>query len=226
MILTNEIPVKASPDEVFALVTDVPRVVGCVPGASVEDGDGDTYRGGVKVKVGPISAAYAGTVRFLDVDRDKRHLRMQARGAETRGSGDAEAEITLDVEETPDGALLRLSTDLVVRGKIAQFGKGAIATVSDKLLKQFADNLAALLQAPAAGPSQSTPSQSVPGQAAPVRSAPAPAAAELDGLALLLGPSARKYALVAGAFAFGVLQGWLLGTLRSQSKRLKELRRG
>jgi len=209
MILANEILVKASPDEVFALVTDVPRVVGCVPGASVEGSDGDTYRGGVKVRVGPISAAYAGTVRFLDVDREKRHLRMQARGAETKGSGDAEAEITLDIEAAPDGALLRLSTDLVVRGKIAQFGKGAIATVSDKLLKQFADNLAALLQAPVA-----------------TQPATSPAPAELDGVAMLFGPSARKYGLVAAAFAFGVFQGWLLGTLRSQSKRLKELRRG
>jgi carbon monoxide dehydrogenase subunit G len=209
MILTNEILVNASPDQVFALVTDVPRVVGCVPGASVDGSDGDTHRGAVKVKVGPISAAYNGTVRFLDVDREQRHLRMQARGAETRGGGDAEAEITLDVEPAPDGARLRLSTDLVVRGKIAQFGKGAIATVSDKLLKQFADNLAALLQAPA-----------------PTQSAPAPAAAELDGVAMLFGPSARKYGLVAAAFAFGVFQGWLLGTLRSQSKRLKELRRG
>ena len=209
MILANEILVKASPDEVFALVTDVPRVVGCVPGASVEGSDGDTYRGGVKVRVGPISAAYAGTVRFLDVDREKRHLRMQARGAETKGSGDAEAEITLDIEAAPDGALLRLSTDLVVRGKIAQFGKGAIATVSDKLLRQFADNLAALLQAPVA-----------------TQPATSPAPAELDGVAMLFGPSARKYGLVAAAFAFGVFQGWLLGTLRSQSKRLKELRRG
>ncbi len=212
MILANEILVKASPDEVFALVTDVPRVVGCVPGASFDGSDGDTYRGGVRVRVGPISAAYAGTVRFLDVDREKRHLRIQARGAETRGSGDAEAEITLDVEPAPDGALLRLSTDLVVRGKIAQFGKGAIATVSDKLLKQFADNLAALLQTPAS-----------PTATRPVTG---PAPTELDGVAMLFGPSARRYGLVAAAFAFGVFQGWLLGTLRSQSKRLKELRRG
>lgn len=209
MILANEILVSASPDEVFALVTDVPRVVSCVPGASVEGSDGDTYRGAVKVKVGPISAAYNGTVRFLDVDREKRHLRLQARGAEARGGGDAEAAITLDVEPAPDGALLRLSTDLVVRGKIAQFGKGAIATVSDKLLKQFADNLAALLRAPSS----------------PTATQPAPAPAELDGVAMLFGPSARKYGLVAGAFAFGLFQGWLLGTVRSQSKRLKELRR-
>jgi carbon monoxide dehydrogenase subunit G len=210
MILANEIVVDASPDEVFALVTDVPRVVGCVPGASVDGSDGDTHRGAVKVKVGPISAAYAGTVRFLDVDREKRHLRIQARGAETKGGGDAEAEITLDVEPAPDGSLLRLSTDLVVRGKIAQFGKGAIAAVSDKLLKQFADNLAGLLRAPVAAS----------------RPVLAPAPAELDGVAMLFGPSARKYGLVAAAFAFGVFQGWLLGTLRSQSKRLKELRRG
>ncbi|MEK8143077.1 SRPBCC domain-containing protein [Streptomyces sp. M10(2022)] len=68
----------------FALVNDVERVVTCMPGAALEGRDGDAWKGGVKVKVGPITAAYAGTVRFLDVDSEKRQLRLQARGRHPR----------------------------------------------------------------------------------------------------------------------------------------------
>jgi carbon monoxide dehydrogenase subunit G len=146
MQLSNTVPVRATPDEVFALVNDVERVASCMPGAVLEGRDGDAWSGKVKVKVGPITAAYAGTVRFLEVDSEKRRLRVQARGADTHGSGDAEAEVGLEVAEAPEGAELRLVTDLVIRGKIAQFGKGAVANVSDKILQQFAGNLGSLLE--------------------------------------------------------------------------------
>ncbi|WP_433189833.1 SRPBCC family protein [Actinoallomurus sp. CA-150999] len=238
MILDNEITVNASPDEVFTLVNDVERVVTCLPGASIHGRDGDTYQGGIKVKVGPITAEYAGTVRFLETDPERRHLRLQGRGADTRGSGDAEAEVRLSVDEAPGGAVLRLTTDLLIRGKLAQFGKGAIVTVSDRLLAQFARNLAVLVEsdrtaepALAAGVGHSPGIERSDGAGAAVRSGPhrpaeRVAAAELDGLAMLVPPSAAKYAPVVAAFAFGALQGWLIATVRSQAKQLKELRRG
>src|SRR5690606_29858764 len=131
----------------------------------------------VKVKVGPITAAYAGTVRFLEVDAVKRQLRLHARGADTHGSGDAEAEVFLEVRTAGDGAELNLTTDLVIRGKIAQFGKGAIAAVSDRILQQFAQNLGDLLQAQDAAV---TPSAGAVG--APQAAVPAAASAELNGL--------------------------------------------
>jgi carbon monoxide dehydrogenase subunit G len=220
MILDNEITVNASPDEVFALINNVERVVTCLPGASIDGSDGDTYSGGVKVKVGPITAAYAGTVRFLEIDSDRRYLRLQGRGADTHGSGDAEAEVVLTVEETAGGALLRLKTDLVIRGKIVQFGKGAIVAVSNKLLQQFAKNLAGLIDADRAGgqPAE-TRVPAMVGQ--PTVSASASGGGRLE----LLPPTATKYAPIAAAFAFGLFQGWLLGKVNAQSKYLKELRR-
>ncbi|WP_406135001.1 SRPBCC family protein [Streptomyces sp. NBC_01089] len=220
MQLTNTVPVKAPPDAVFALMNDVERVASCMPGAALDGQEGDSWHGKVKVKVGPITAAYAGTVRFLEVDAGRRLLRVQARGADTHGSGDAEAAATIVVEEAPDGALLRLSTDLVIRGKIAQFGKGAIGAVSDRILQQFARNLGSLLDqdrgqgaAAAVSPVANAPKQA--GQAAP-----APAA-ELDGLALVAGPALRTYGPVAAAFAFGLFEGWLLGRLTTMSRQLK-----
>ncbi|GAA2065777.1 SRPBCC family protein [Streptomyces albiaxialis] len=224
MQLSNAVPVSAPPGEVFALVNDVERVVSCMPGASLDGREGDDgWRGRVKVKVGPITAAYAGTVRFLEVDEQARTLRVQARGADAHGSGDAEAAVRLEVAEAPDGSSeLRLETDLVIRGKIAQFGKGAVATVSDKILQQFARNLGALLtgqeaQRPATAPHASTPRST--SSAAPPPAAPLPADSELDGLAMFVGPALTKYGPVVGAFAFGLFEGWLLARAFPRRKR-------
>jgi carbon monoxide dehydrogenase subunit G len=222
MQLTNSVPIKASPDDVFTLMNDVERVASCMPGAALDGQDGDSWRGRVKIRVGPISASYAGTVRFLEIDAERRRLRVQARGTDTHGSGDAEAEVTLDILAAPEGALLQLSTDLVIRGKIVQFGKGAIVTVSDRIIQQFARNLGSLLdQDRSTGTSSIATTPTAPTAAQP---ALAPDS-DLDGLAMLLGPQAAKYGLVAGAFAFGVLEGWLLGRLGAQARELRALRR-
>ena len=228
MQLTNTVPIKASPDDVFALMNDVERVASCMPGAALDGQDGDTWRGRVKIRVGPISASYAGTVRFLEIDAERRRLRVHARGTDTHGSGDAEAEVSLDILAAPEGALLQLSTDLVIRGKIVQFGKGAIVTVSDRILQQFARNLGSLLdQDRAVGTTAAVaPIAPTASPTAPIATQPVIAQdSDLDGLALLLGPRAAKYGLVAGAFAVGVLAGWLLGRLGAQARELRTLRR-
>ncbi|MCX4905437.1 SRPBCC family protein [Streptomyces sp. NBC_00878] len=239
MQLTNTVPIKASPDDVFALMNDVERVASCMPGATLDGQDGDTWRGRVKIRVGPISASYTGTVRFLEIDAERRRLRVHARGTDTHGSGDAEAEVSLEILAAPEGSLLQLSTDLVIRGKIVQFGKGAIVTVSDRILQQFARNLGSLLDQDqvtgTASPGASSPGAALPGTASPEASPPTSRLAasqsaaaqdsDLDGLAMLLGPRAATYGLVAGAFALGVLEGWLLGRLSAQARELRALRR-
>ncbi|MDA3624645.1 SRPBCC family protein [Saccharopolyspora oryzae] len=218
MILENQLEVPADPDAVFALINDVERVAGCLPGATLDGRDGDSYRGRVKFKVGPISAAYAGTVRFSEVAAADRRLRLLARGADSHGNGDAEADVTLTVVGAPGGATLKLHTDLSVRGKLAQFGKSAISTVSNRLLDQFARNLAVQLQQ---GPSTATSATPV-GTTTPAANGSGEA---LDGLAMLLPPQTRRYAAVAAAAALGFFQGWLLGRIRTQDKLIKELQR-
>ncbi|MBI0299231.1 SRPBCC family protein [Streptomyces sp. PRKS01-29] len=213
MQLIHTVSVKAAPDAVFALLSDVRRVASCMPGAALEGRDGDAWRGAVKIKVGPISAAYAGTVRFLEVDAEKRRLRVQASGADTHGSGDAEAEVSLEVVPAQDGAQLNLSTDLVIRGKIAQFGKGAIGAVSDKILQQFAQNLGDLLLQQN-GAEASPTAGAAPAASTPAAGAPAEADGELNGMALIAGPLLKKYGPIAAAFALGLVPGWLLGRRR------------
>ncbi|EMD24201.1 SRPBCC family protein [Amycolatopsis azurea] len=214
MILENQLSVPADPGAVFALINDVERVAGCLPGATLDGKEDDAYLGRVKVKVGPITAAYSGTVRFTEVTEDERRLRLLARGADSHGNGDAEAEVTLTVREAPGGATIELRTDLSIRGKLAQFGKGAIGAVSTRLLDQFARNLADQLAAR-------------PGPASAPAAAVVPAAAPeaVDGLAMLLPAGVKRYGVIAAAAALGLFQGWLLGRIRTQDKLIKELQR-
>jgi uncharacterized protein len=231
MILDNHLAVPADPDAVFALLNDVERVAGCLPGATLEGRDGEAYRGRVKVKVGPISAAYAGTLRFTEVVPEQRTLRLSARASDAHGAGDAEADVVLSVAEADGGATLDLHTDLLVRGKIAQFGKGAITTVSSRLLDQFARNLAGELSTPAEANGSGTSGASVGATLAsnarksPSSPTPAPADEALDGLAMLLPAGAGRYAALAAVAGLGLFQGYLLGRLRGQTMLIEELRR-
>jgi len=201
VILTHEVALPAPPDIVFGLLNDVETVAACLPGAVLDGRDGDQYRGRVTVKVGPIRAAYAGAARFAEVRPEQRLIRLTARGADASGQGDAEARLRIEVVPGSAGSSLRVHTDLVIRGKIAQFGQGAIAPLSDRILAQFAENLGHRL----------------------ARDHPAPAQPAPLNPARLIVPRdrAKKAAIVMGAGAFCFLGGWLLGRRRF----LKELRR-
>lgn len=148
MRLTDEVVVAAPSDTVFHLLADVGRVAPCLPGATLEGGSGPgSYQGRVKVKVGPIAATYHGTARMMEVDEATGRIVVDARGADQHGGGNAEARVEVRVRPHAAGCALTLDTDLVIRGKVAQFGRGAITDVSQKLMEQFARNVETLLDA-------------------------------------------------------------------------------
>ena len=105
--------------------------------------EGDEYRGVVKVKVGPITASYQGTARFTELDEDGHRAVLRAEGRETRGQGNATAEITASMMPSGSGTKVSVLTDLSITGRVAQFGRGVLADVSSKLLDQFVTNLEA-----------------------------------------------------------------------------------
>src|SRR5919205_2725097 len=141
MNIHNEITVQAPADELFAFLSDVERVAPCLPGATIEGKDGDDYAGRMKVKVGPINATYAGKMRFLELDQDARRAVMRARADEVNGQGNAEARITTEVEGSGDESVIRMDTDLQMRGKVAQFGRGAMEKISQRMFQEFARNI-------------------------------------------------------------------------------------
>jgi carbon monoxide dehydrogenase subunit G len=150
MELRNEFSVAAPVERAWAVLTDVETIAPCLPGAKLEEIDGDEYRGTVKVKVGPITASYKGVASFVEQDEAARRVVLKGDGRDTRGQGTASALITAQME--PDGAdatKVTVTTDVTITGKVAQFGRGVMADVSGKLMAQFAENLAAVVDAPA-----------------------------------------------------------------------------
>src|SRR3954452_4756645 len=142
MKFSNEIEVSQPPKELFAFLTDVERVAPCLPGASIDGRDGDDYTGSMKVKVGPITGTYKGKMRFLEQDEEALRAVMSARAAEVNGQGDAEAKITTQIEEAGDSASrIVMETDLQMRGRVAQFGRGAMEKISQRMFDEFARNL-------------------------------------------------------------------------------------
>jgi len=130
------------------VLTDIPRVAPCLPGAELKSVEGDEYKGIVKVKVGPITAQYAGVARFIEQDEAAGRAVLSAEGRDTRGAGNARATITATLTPDGDGTQVSVVTDLDVTGRVAQFGRGVLADVSAKLMEQFADCLSEQLAGP------------------------------------------------------------------------------
>jgi carbon monoxide dehydrogenase subunit G len=222
MKIQNEIEMSAPPDDLFDVLADVERVAPLLPGATLEGKeDEDTYVGTVKVKVGPISVSYRGTIYFQELDHDARRAVMRAAGREINGQGSTEATITATVTGSDSKSVLTMDTDMEVRGRVAQFGRGAIGNVSQKILDQFARNLETQVltggeqgdtQPEGAAPSE----EAEQSEAASTRPTAAPPAGEdsLDLLSVVGTPSLRQAAPVAVALVLGLFIGNLLGARR------------
>ena len=125
------------------MLTDVERIAPLLPGAQLQEIEGDEYRGVVKVKVGPITAQYKGQATFVERDEAAGRVVLRAAGRDTRGQGNASATITATMVPDGDGTKVTVVTDLTMTGKVAQFGRGVLAEVSAKLIGQFVDALEA-----------------------------------------------------------------------------------
>jgi uncharacterized protein len=141
--LTNEFRVPVPPAAAWTVLTDLERIAPCMPGAELQEVEGEEFRGVVKVKVGPITAQYKGVARFIERDEDGRRAVLRAEGRETRGQGNANATITASLEPDGEGTRVTVVTDLTITGKVAQYGRGVLADVSAKLLDQFVERLEA-----------------------------------------------------------------------------------
>ena len=137
MELTHSFTVPTSVDDAWALFMDLERVGGCFPGATVTEVTDDGFSGTVKVKVGPISLLYTGSGSFVAKDDQGHRAVIEAKGKDRRGNGTAGATVTIQLTPDGSGARADVVTDLAVTGKPAQFGRGVMQDVSDKLLGQF-----------------------------------------------------------------------------------------
>jgi carbon monoxide dehydrogenase subunit G len=127
--------------DTWKVLLDIEGIAPCLPGAQLQEIEGDDYRGIVKVKVGPITAQYKGTATLVEVDEPGRRIVIDASGRDTRGQGNAKASIEVTMLEDGDGTRVEVVTDLAITGKVAQFGRSMLVDVSSKLMGQFVENL-------------------------------------------------------------------------------------
>ncbi len=158
MKLEHKFVVPAPVEQTWAAFNDLERVVPCFPGATLASYEGDDFTGSCKVKLGPVSLQYSGTGTFVERDEAGHHAVIEAKGKDRRGNGTASARVTAWLKDTGDGSTeVTVDTDLTITGRPAQFGRGLIQDVSNKLLDQFTTCLKTKLNTPDPPQPQPTP---------------------------------------------------------------------
>lgn len=191
MQLEQSFTVPVGVDEAWRVLLDIERVAPCMPGATLESVEGDSFTGTVKVRVGPIALQYRGKASFIEKDEAAHRAVMDAQGRDTRGNGTAAAKVTTSLAADGDHTRVEVVTDLSITGKPAQFGRGLIADVSNKLIGQFADCLARQLSGPSDAATSAESGKQGATKAATAKSAEAP---PID-LVRTAGPAVAKRAV-------------------------------
>ena len=208
-LITNEFTVNLPIDEAWPIICDVERIAPCLPGAELQEIEGTTYRGVVKIKLGAITANFKGEAEFVERDDTAHRAKLAASGRDTGGRGNARADVTAEAESlSPTSTKCTVTAELNITGKVAQFGRGIMGDVSKKLMDQFSSNLNTMLdeeragvaEAPAPAPapaSDETPSDSSePQSTSGVRRIEGPAAEPID-VANRAGAAVAKRAIPA-----------------------------
>jgi carbon monoxide dehydrogenase subunit G len=202
----NSFEVPLPPAEAWAVLTDVPRIAPCMPGAELTEViDDKTFKGKISVRLGPVALAFAGTVSFVELDAATRTAKVKAQGTDSKGRGGANATASFHVEPSGTGSKVLVHTDLSLSGAVAQYGRGVgvIQATSAQIMTQFANNLKAHLAQSAAPPAPAATATDgatpAGGEAAPARTtvAPAPAAKPISGFSLM---AKVLWASIAGLF--------------------------
>jgi len=155
MEINNSFEVPLPPADAWKVLMDIPRIAPCMPGAELTGVvDKETYNGKVSVKLGPVALAFAGQVKFTEIDEANRKARVKAQGKDSKGRGGANATVDFHLEPAATGSRVVVKTDLTLSGAVAQYGRasGMIQDVASQLIGQFANNLKGQLAASGASP--------------------------------------------------------------------------
>lgn len=196
MQLENSFQVAAPPDKVFAYLLDINKVASCVPGAELSEVvDPTTFKGKVKIKVGPITVAYNGTARISERDEAHHTATLSADGRETTGPGSARATAQMRVQTAGEGSLVQITTEYHVAGRVAQFGRGVMEDVSKRLIQEMANCIQANLEGPPKATDDVTAADERSSQAQP---SPPQTAKDINAFSLLLHVIAIRFRRLFG----------------------------
>jgi carbon monoxide dehydrogenase subunit G len=240
--IENAFTVAAPLEQVFGLLSDVEQVAPCMPGATIVGrDDGGDYRGRFRIKVGPVSAGYEGSIAVQSTDPERGEIVLRGSGADPRGAGSAAAVITARVDREGDGTKVVMVTDLDVAGRLAQFSgrSSMMQSVADRMIGQFADGIQGRLAAGAAAPANgsngshgehgrpdtgaATDAPKAPAAAAPAAHDAAAQESVFDA-GSLMGDMLGGAKAVAGVGLLGLVVGFLLGRLGRGCGRRLEVR--
>ncbi|OBG33511.1 SRPBCC family protein [Mycobacterium sp. E3198] len=208
MKIANQFTVSAPIDQAWDVLCDLEQVIPLMPGAQLTGHEGDDYLGKVKVKVGPVTSEFSGKVHFVELDRDQYRAVIDGKGKESRGTGNAAATVTAQLQADGDRTSVTVDTDLKIVGKLAQFGSGMLQQVSEKLLGQFVESLEAELAAKNA-PVPASPAGPAATDSAPGPRHAAPEPEPIDLLDLAGGDQLKKYGAAAAAVLVVLVLIWV-----------------
>jgi uncharacterized protein len=143
--LVNEFSVEAPVDIAWSVLTDIPTVVQCIPGAELDRRDGDDYHAHVAIKVGPVGMTLAGMATLVSRDDSAREMVVRGNARDRKGNGSTDATVRMVARDEAGRSVVTVTTDLELSGRIAQFGKGVIVQVSNRIIGQFVDRLNAVI---------------------------------------------------------------------------------
>jgi uncharacterized protein len=203
MELDNSFTVPVPPEQAWDVLLDVKRIAPCMPGATVDEVDGDVVTGRIKVKVGPVSLTYRGTAKFTERDPEAHMVLVEAAGKETRGAGTASATVraSLAPDGSGSGTQVTMHTTMNVTGRPAQFGRGVMVEVGGKLVDQFAANLGHLIAGDTETTQSAPPGTSTPSGTSADAAAGSAAAGDTGTGAEATGPAATGPAATGPAAA-------------------------
>src|SRR6266545_3825421 len=148
MLIRNDFDVAQPVDKVWTFFDDIPQVASCLPGAELTENLGDDkYRGRVGVRMGPVRLQFAGTADIVERDDAAKRIVVDASGAEEKGRGQARMLVTATLTTAGRGTKVGVVQDLQLAGAAAQYGRGMIADVSSVLMRDFAKNMQARIDA-------------------------------------------------------------------------------
>ena len=203
--LEHSFTVPADIDTAWNTLLDVERIAMCMPGATLISVEGDTFKGEVKIKLGPITMVFGGTASFVDKDVANHRLVINASGSETKGTSTAQATVTTQlVAESPTLTRVDVNTDLAITGKPAQFGRGVMSDVAGRIIGQFAGNLEGVIATGSGGGGTTSTDAS-----APAAATPASAADAIDMMEVAGGAVAKKLIPVV-LVVVALVAAWLL----------------
>jgi len=226
MELVNDFTVPVPAQQAWDLLVDVEKISQCLPGAAITSVDGDSFEGGLKVKVGPIGMTFKGDGAFLEKNESKRRAILEAKGRDAKGNGGAQAKVTTTLREREDATDVHVVTNLTMSGKAAQFGTGVVKDVSDQMLAQFADNLSHLItDVPGTTPATVHATPASEDNDNPLRQPQTSTTSDntsVDAMGLLLGSETlQRTAKSVVALVAGLVVGYLYGKNRMLERTLR-----